>query len=79
MDKGRKEIHKNANNFVRVGNFSALVVIVVLILRIGEYPPRFAGSTSQSLSQPWPLPWLESAPGSAWMLSPLGLGPVWLF
>lgn len=66
MDKGRKERYKNANNFARVGIFSALVVTVVLILKIGGYPP--------SLQDPHH----SIFPGSAWVLSCLGVGPAWL-
>lgn len=76
----RKYIHKNENNFVRVGIFGALVVIVVLIDKIKGFDVRFVRSTLQSLSQPQPRPGLEFvSPGSAWMPSSSGLGPSWLF
>lgn len=40
----------------RIRILGGLVVTFVLILKIRGYPPKLAGSISQSLSQPQPLP-----------------------
>lgn len=56
MNKGWKELHKNG--FIRVGIFGALVFSVAWILKVGEYPTRMVGFTSQApslagLCVPW--------------------------
>ena len=74
VDTGWKELHENANRFVRTGIFSALVVIVVLILKI----QGLQGAHHTLLPSPSPCPGWNLFPRSAWRPSSLGLGPAWL-